>query len=79
MAELSLRPSDTTKIALQASRQESKREPLSPKTTKKNSKEPQLKKLQKIVWNDILFAKKTRPETHSTALKENSKTIIERK
>ena len=66
--------SDTIKLALQASRQERKREPLSPKTTETLSKKPQLKMLTGMMF----YLRKTRLKTQSTTFNENSKTIIER-
>ena len=66
------RRSNTTKIALQASGQE--RRAISPK--KKSSDRPQLKNFS---CRMMIFAKQSRPEAHSIAFNEKSKTIIERK
>ena len=54
--------SDTIKLALQASRQERKREPLSPKNTETLSKKPQLKMLAGMMF----YLQKTRLKTQST-------------
>ena len=66
---------DTTKIALQASRQERERELRSPKNGK-TLEETTTQKLQNVVWNDVLLALNTSRNIIFECLNENSKTFF---